>query len=64
MILDALSGLFRNWVAEVTTLAWLALALVAAIVEVSIPHFGFHLSVPARWSRRSRRASARRSSRR
>jgi membrane protein implicated in regulation of membrane protease activity len=41
MILDALSGLFRNWVAEVTTLAWLALALVAAIVEVSIPHFGF-----------------------
>jgi membrane protein implicated in regulation of membrane protease activity len=41
MILDALSGLFRNWVSEVATLAWLALALVAAIVEVSIPHFGF-----------------------
>jgi membrane protein implicated in regulation of membrane protease activity len=41
MILDALSGLFRSWVAEVSTLAWLALALVAAIVEVSVPHFGF-----------------------
>ena len=41
MILDALSGLFRSWVSEVATLAWLALALVAAIVEVSIPHFGF-----------------------
>ncbi len=41
MMLDALSGLFRSWAAEVATLAWLALALVAAIVEVSIPHFGF-----------------------
>jgi membrane protein implicated in regulation of membrane protease activity len=41
MILDALSGLFRSWLSEVSTLAWLALALVAAIVEVSIPHFGF-----------------------
>jgi membrane protein implicated in regulation of membrane protease activity len=41
MIFDALSGLFRSWVSEVATLAWLALALVAAIVEVSIPHFGF-----------------------
>jgi membrane protein implicated in regulation of membrane protease activity len=41
MILDALSGLFRSWAAEVATLAWLSLALVAAIVEVSVPHFGF-----------------------
>jgi membrane protein implicated in regulation of membrane protease activity len=41
MILDFLSGLFRSWFSEVSTLAWLGLALVAAIVEVSIPHFGF-----------------------
>jgi len=41
MILDALSGLFRSWMSEIATLGWLALALVAAIVEVSIPHFGF-----------------------
>jgi membrane protein implicated in regulation of membrane protease activity len=41
MIVDALSGLFRSWFSEVATLAWLALALVAAIVEVSVPHFGF-----------------------
>ena len=41
MILDLLSRLFRSWFAEVSTLAWLGLALVAAIVEVSIPHFGF-----------------------
>src|SRR5579871_798553 len=41
MMLDALSGLFRSWASEVETLAWLALALAAAIVEVSIPHFGF-----------------------
>ncbi len=41
MILDALAGLFRSWVSEVTTLAWLAIALAAAIVEVSVPHFGF-----------------------
>ena len=41
MILDFLSGLFRSWFSDVSTLAWLGLALVAAIVEVSIPHFGF-----------------------
>jgi membrane protein implicated in regulation of membrane protease activity len=41
LILDALAGLFRSWVAEVSTLAWLGLALIAAIVEVSVPHFGF-----------------------
>jgi inner membrane protein len=33
--------LFDSWLSEVATLAWLALALVGAIVEVSIPHFGF-----------------------
>lgn len=41
MIFDFLSGLFSSWAAEVATLAWLTLALVGAIVEVSIPHFGF-----------------------
>jgi membrane protein implicated in regulation of membrane protease activity len=41
MILDFLAGLFRSWFAEVSTLGWLGLALVAAIVEVSVPHFGF-----------------------
>ena len=29
-----------NWVREFTVLSWLALAFVAAVVEVSIPHFG------------------------
>jgi membrane protein implicated in regulation of membrane protease activity len=32
---------FDSWLAEVATLTWLALALIGAIVEVSIPHFGF-----------------------
>ena len=41
MILDFVAGLFRSWFAEVSTLGWLGLALVAAIVEVSVPHFGF-----------------------
>ena len=41
MIVKFLSGLFSTWVAEIATLAWLTLALVGAIVEVSIPHFGF-----------------------
>jgi membrane protein implicated in regulation of membrane protease activity len=32
---------FSTWASEFSTLAWLAVAFVAAIVEVSIPHFGF-----------------------
>ena len=40
MILDILSSLFSTWAAEVATLAWLGVAFVAAILEVSIPHFG------------------------
>jgi len=36
-----LDGWFNNWLSEVATLAWLSLALIGAIVEVSIPHFGF-----------------------
>src|SRR5262249_49410549 len=34
-------SLFASWLSEVATLAWLGLALAGAIVEVSIPHFGF-----------------------
>ena len=41
MPLSFVGRLFDSWISEVTTLAWLALALVGAIVEVSIPHFGF-----------------------
>jgi membrane protein implicated in regulation of membrane protease activity len=36
-----LDGVFNSWLSEVETLTWLGLALVGAIVEVSIPHFGF-----------------------
>lgn len=31
---------FSEWVKEFTVLAWLAVAFVAAVVEVSVPHFG------------------------
>jgi membrane protein implicated in regulation of membrane protease activity len=38
-------SLFREWVAgwtaELTALIWLVLAFVSAIIEVSVPHFGF-----------------------
>jgi len=40
MILKLLSEWFSNWAAEVGSLSWLAVALVAAILEVSLPHFG------------------------
>jgi membrane protein implicated in regulation of membrane protease activity len=40
MILRLLSEWFSNWAAEVGSLSWLAVALVAAILEVSLPHFG------------------------
>ena len=41
MIAELLSRLFSTWATEVETLTWLALAFIGAIVEVSIPHFGF-----------------------
>jgi len=40
-MISFVGSLFDSWLSEVATLAWLALALVGAIVEVSIPHFGF-----------------------
>jgi membrane protein implicated in regulation of membrane protease activity len=40
MIPRLLSDLFAQWAAEVGSLSWLAVALVAAILEVSLPHFG------------------------
>ena len=41
MIAELLSRIFSTWATEVETLTWLALAFIGAIVEVSIPHFGF-----------------------
>ena len=35
-----LAGLFPSWFAEVSSLTWLGLALVAAVLEISLPHFG------------------------
>src|SRR5258708_35596539 len=35
-----LQNLLAQWAAEVGALSWLAVALVAAIIEVSVPHFG------------------------
>jgi membrane-bound serine protease (ClpP class) len=40
MILRLLSGWFSQWAAEVGSLSWLAVALVAAVIEVTLPHFG------------------------
>jgi membrane protein implicated in regulation of membrane protease activity len=40
VIQTLLSGLFSSWVAEVGALSWLGIALLAAILEVSVPHFG------------------------
>jgi membrane-bound serine protease (ClpP class) len=40
MILRLISDWFANWAAEVGSLSWLAVALVAAVLEVSVPHFG------------------------
>ena len=33
--------LLRAWASQITALVWLAVAFVSAVVEVSIPHFGF-----------------------
>jgi membrane protein implicated in regulation of membrane protease activity len=30
-----------SWMSELSALVWLALAFISAVVEVSIPHFGF-----------------------
>jgi len=35
-----IAKLFAEWAAQVGALSWLAVALVAAILEVSVPHFG------------------------
>jgi len=40
MILNLIAGWFSNWAAEVGSISWLAVALVAAILEISLPHFG------------------------
>jgi membrane-bound serine protease (ClpP class) len=40
MIARLLSEWFSQWAAEVGSLSWLAVALVAAVIEVTLPHFG------------------------
>ena len=40
MVQTLLSELFSSWAAEVGALFWLGIALLAAILEVSVPHFG------------------------
>jgi membrane protein implicated in regulation of membrane protease activity len=40
MILRLLGDYFAQWAAEIGSLSWLAVALVAAVIEVSLPHFG------------------------
>src|SRR5262245_19453660 len=34
-------GLVSAWASELSMLVWLVIAFIVAIVEVSIPHFGF-----------------------
>jgi membrane protein implicated in regulation of membrane protease activity len=33
--------LLRAWASQITALVWLTVAFISAIVEVSVPHFGF-----------------------
>jgi membrane-bound serine protease (ClpP class) len=40
VIQTILSALFSSWAAEIGSLFWLGIALLAAILEVSVPHFG------------------------
>jgi membrane protein implicated in regulation of membrane protease activity len=40
MIQTLLSDWLSQWAAEVGSLSWLAVALVAAVIEVTLPHFG------------------------
>src|SRR5207244_9918138 len=35
-----ISDLLTRWMTQFTVLAWLAIAFVAAVLEVSVPHFG------------------------
>jgi len=39
-MLSLLSALWSYWSSEIAVFAWLSVAFVAAILEVSIPHFG------------------------
>jgi membrane protein implicated in regulation of membrane protease activity len=38
--MDIIQHFLAQWAAEVGALSWLAVALIAAIIEVSVPHFG------------------------
>ena len=40
MIQTILSSLFSTWASEIGSLSWLGVALIAAVLEVSLPHFG------------------------
>jgi membrane protein implicated in regulation of membrane protease activity len=40
MIVRFFSDWFAQWAAEVGAISWLAVALIAAVLEVSLPHFG------------------------
>jgi membrane protein implicated in regulation of membrane protease activity len=40
MIASVLTEWLSQWAAEVGSLSWLAVALVAAVIEVTLPHFG------------------------
>ncbi len=40
MIQTLLSSIFSSWATEIGSLFWLGIALLAAILEVSVPHFG------------------------
>jgi membrane protein implicated in regulation of membrane protease activity len=38
--MNLIADFLKQWAAEVGSLSWLAVALVAAVIEVSVPHFG------------------------
>jgi len=40
MIQTILSSLFSTWASEIGSLSWLGVALIAAVLEVSLSHFG------------------------
>jgi membrane protein implicated in regulation of membrane protease activity len=40
VIQTLVSAIFSSWAAEIGSLFWLGIALLAAILEVSVPHFG------------------------
>ena len=35
-----IAKLFADWAAQIGAISWLAVALVAAVIEVTVPHFG------------------------